>query len=147
MVPAVPSVVFSWRPLSWQRSKPPPPSSGLPPAAVAARRREKPRNATSMVTLVVKASAVLLLQGLLSAYAWDIAHPRIFTTKFQHYSRMFCACANYFRMAISTPQNQSQSIYFADPPSGGVLKHALHVNAKLKILYEPLPMQLWRVIF
>ena len=37
--------------------------------------------------------------------------PRIFTTKF-HYSRIFCACATYFRMAISTsrmPQNQSQN--------------------------------------
>ena len=36
-----------------------------------------------------------------------------------NYSRMFCACANYFRMAISTctsrmPQNQSQSIYFSN---------------------------------
>ena len=33
-----------------------------------------------------------------------------------NYSRMFCACANYFRMAISTsrmPQNQFQSIYFS----------------------------------
>ena len=72
--------------------------------------------------------------------------PRIFTTKFQHYSRMFCACANYFRMAITTSrmsQNQSESIYFfpnfsgggesipPDPPSGGVLKHALRVNTKL----------------
>ena len=49
-----------------------------------------------------------------------------------NYSRMFCACANYFRMAISTSrmaQNQSQSIYFSK--SGGVLKHSLRVNAKL----------------
>ena len=55
---------------------------------------------------------------------WDIpppppqklfSPPRISTTKFQHYSRMFCAYATYFRMAISTsrmPQNQSQSFYF-----------------------------------
>ena len=61
----------------------------------------------------------------------------------QNASESVCANYNYFRMAISTtrmPQNQSQSIYFSnifwgdmppDPPSGGVLKHALHVNAKL----------------
>ena len=49
--------------------------------------------------------------------------------------RMFYVCA-------CMPQNQSQSIYFSDPPSGGMLKHTLRVNSKLppklKILYETL---------
>ena len=86
---------------------------------------------------------------------WDIPPksyfppPRIFTTKFQHYSRMVYARANYFRMAISTsrmPQKQCQSIYFSkifwggmppDLPSGGVLKHALRIDANFGIPPPP----------
>ena len=57
---------------------------------------------------------------------WDIPPPpppKLFPPlqefsqpKFQHYSRMFCACDIHFRMAISTsrmPQNLSQSFYFS----------------------------------
>ena len=76
---------------------------------------------------------------------------------------MFCARANYFRIAKKYMymylQNASESISEhlfcktflggggmpSDPPSRDMLKHALHVDAKLwnspanlKILYEPL---------
>ena len=68
------------------------------------------------------------VQGFIQG-GWDTPRQSYFPTppppqEFSqpNYSRMFYACANYFRMAISTsrmPQNQSQSIYFSKFSGGG----------------------------
>ena len=73
-------------------------------------------------------------------------YPSLIPKLLPNYSRMFCACANYFRMAISTsrmPQNQSQSIYFSEIFLWGRAKAKLWSSPpppKLKILYEPCSM-------